>query len=321
MAANKSRTRRTGVAPNRSYDHRPSSSMAGTRPSHFFKIILPSTIHDKKLSIPVKFVMEFGDDLSDVATLTAPNGHLWQVGLEKCNKEIWFHDGWQEFMEYHSIHYGYFLVFRYEGNSKFHVLVFDNTATEIHYPWSKDCELEDPVVIIDLDDATKPRNDKLNENEMPHSDELSAKHEENREMLVGKIFSGESSAEGRERAIEAAKMLKPTSPSFMAIVRPYHISNRSRRPLYVPSGFAKKYLIGHSSVKLQTCDGKQWDASCYHNYPSPSSMSIYTGRWEELCRDNHLEVGDVCVFELIRINPVLLNVLIFHVADYILTKQ
>jgi hypothetical protein len=53
MAENKSRTRRTiSVAPNRSYDHRPSSSMAGTRPSHFFKIILPSTIHDKKLVMP-----------------------------------------------------------------------------------------------------------------------------------------------------------------------------------------------------------------------------------------------------------------------------
>jgi hypothetical protein len=57
MAANKSRTRRTrSVAPNRSYDHRPSSSMAGTRPSHFFKIILPSTIHDKKLVMPSHYL-------------------------------------------------------------------------------------------------------------------------------------------------------------------------------------------------------------------------------------------------------------------------
>ncbi|XP_059428682.1 B3 domain-containing transcription factor VRN1-like [Corylus avellana] len=315
MAANDSRTRQTRVAPN----HRPSSSMAGTRPSHFFKIILPSTIHDNKLRIPVKFVMEFGDELSDVVTLTAPNGHLWQVGLEKHNMEIWFDDGWQDFMEYHSIHYGYFLVFRYEGNSKFHVLVFDNTATEIQYSWNKDFELEDAVDIIDLDDATKSSHDKLNENEMSHSDELSAKHEENREMLVGKRFFGESSAEGRERAIEAAKMLKPTNPSFMTFVRPYHIRGRTRNPLYVPSGFAKKYLIGHASVKLQTCDGKQWHAPCSHNNLSRTSRNI--GRWAGFCRDNHLEVGDVCVFELIKMNPVLLNVSIFHVADYILTKQ
>jgi hypothetical protein len=90
---------------------------------------------------------------------------------------------------------------------------------------------------------------------------------------------------------------------------------------YVPSGFAKKYLIGHSSVKLQTCDGKQWEVSCNHTHLSRSSMNTYIGRWAKFCWDNHLEVGDVCVFELIRINPVLLNVLIFHVADYILTKQ
>jgi len=56
MAPNKSRNRRTRVVPNRSYDHRPSSSMAGTRPSHFFKIILPSTIDDKKLVMPSPYL-------------------------------------------------------------------------------------------------------------------------------------------------------------------------------------------------------------------------------------------------------------------------
>ncbi|XP_059438742.1 B3 domain-containing transcription factor VRN1-like [Corylus avellana] len=306
------RTRRTRVVPNRSYYHRPSSSMAGRRPSHFFKVILPSTIHDKKLKIPVKFVMEFGDDLSDVATLTVPNGHSWKVGLEKPNGEIWFHDGWKEFMEYHSIHYGYFLVFRYEGNSKFHVLVFDNTATEIQYPWREDCELEDPVDIIDLDDATKSRQ------EMSHSDELSAKHEENIETFVGKRFSGGSSSEGRERAIQAgreraiqaARMLKPTCPSFMAISRHMHRYN-----LYVPAKFAVKYLSGHAFVKLQNSDGKQWDARCYdHDHPN-SAKNIGKG-WTQFCIDNNLQRGDVCVLELINKNPIVLNVSIFHVADY-----
>jgi hypothetical protein len=147
--------------------------------------------------IPEKFVREFGDELSTVATLTVPNGPFWQVGLEKANKKIWFHDGWQDFMEYHSIHYGYFLVFRYEGNSKFHVLVFDNTATEIEYPRIKNCKLEDQVDVMESDDAKKSRHD---------SDKLSR---------------------GSERAIQAARMLKPKSPSFMAILRPHHIHRRA----------------------------------------------------------------------------------------------
>ena len=54
----------------------------------------------------------FGDELSFVAKLTVPYGRIWHVGLEKTNKNIWFGDGWQDFVEYHSICYGYFLVFR-----------------------------------------------------------------------------------------------------------------------------------------------------------------------------------------------------------------
>jgi hypothetical protein len=48
-------------------------------------------------------------------------------------------------MKFHSLYYGYFLVFGYEGNSKFHIFVFDSTATEIQYPRSKGCKLEDEV--------------------------------------------------------------------------------------------------------------------------------------------------------------------------------
>ncbi|XP_059455206.1 B3 domain-containing transcription factor VRN1-like [Corylus avellana] len=318
MAAKKSRTRRTRVVPDRSYDHRPSSSMAGRRPSHFFKVILPSTIRDRKLRIPVKFVMEFGDELSAVATLTDHYGNFWQVGLEKANNGIWFDDGWQDFMEYHSIHYGYFVVFRYEGNSKFHVLVFDNTATEIPSTWSKDGELEDPVDVMESDDAKKSRHDKLKqENEMSDPDKLSAKHEVDRGRYSRERFSGTSSKgrvlmpTRRERAIEAARMLNPESPSFMAFAGKKNIGGI--RSLYVPCGFAKKYLIGHESVELQTSDGKHWHAWCRNKCSSPNARSI---GWAQFCRDNNLEGGDVCVFELIKRNPVVLKVSIFHLADY-----
>jgi hypothetical protein len=175
--------------------------------------------------IPEKFVREFGDELFAVATLTTPNGHFWKVRLEKSDKEIWFHDGWQDFVDYYSIHYGYFLVFRYEGNSIFHVLVFDNTATEIEYPRSKNCKLEDQVDVVELsDDAKKSRHDKLKENEMSETVD--------RGRYVRERFS--PTAEGRlkmssrrERAIRAARKLKPKRPSFMAILRPHHMRQRT----------------------------------------------------------------------------------------------
>ena len=107
--------------------------------------------------------------LSTVAILTAPYGGIWQVGLKKADNNIWFCNGWQDFVEYRSICYGYFLVFRYEGNSSFHVLIFDKIATEIHYPPSKNCKLEDhQVEIIDLDE---------DDTNISPSDDLPIKHE------------------------------------------------------------------------------------------------------------------------------------------------
>ncbi|KAK7818810.1 b3 domain-containing transcription factor vrn1 [Quercus suber] len=268
-------------------------------------------------SIPEKFVSEFGDELSSVAKLTIPYGHIWHVGLEKSDKNIWFGDGWQDFVEYHSICYGYFLVFRYEGNSNFHVLVFDKTATEIQYPLSKNCKLEDQVDIMKLGDAIISMHDKLDENEISDSDELLTKHEV-REKFLKKRFSGTSSREkfkmsrGRERALQAARMLKPKNPSFIGVLRPNYMQ---RYIMYVPVQFAVKYLRQPKIVKLQTSNGKQWPAKCILRDRASSAMNIGRG-WTVFSRDNNLEEGDVCVFELIKKQPVVLKVSIFRVVDY-----
>ncbi|KAK2665197.1 hypothetical protein Ddye_003771 [Dipteronia dyeriana] len=112
-----------------------SSNPSAETPSHFFKVILPATLQDKKLMIPEKFVRKFGDELSAVAKLTVPNGHAWHVGFTKDGRKMWFDDGWPDFVNHFSICVGYFLVFRYIKNSNFHVLIFDTTACEIQYPY------------------------------------------------------------------------------------------------------------------------------------------------------------------------------------------
>ncbi|KAL5858075.1 hypothetical protein ACOSQ3_005533 [Xanthoceras sorbifolium] len=105
-----------------------SNSLADT-PSHFFKVILADTLQDKKLRIPEKFVRKFGEELSDVAT------RVWHLRLTKDGNKFWFHVGWDDFVKYHSICVGYFLVFKYGRNSNFDVLIFDITACEIQYPY------------------------------------------------------------------------------------------------------------------------------------------------------------------------------------------
>ncbi|XVF61913.1 hypothetical protein PTKIN_Ptkin08bG0173000 [Pterospermum kingtungense] len=114
---------------------------------HFFKVILEEAIRDGELGIPRNFVRKHGNRLPSTIQLEVPSGSTWQVQLTKCDETVWLQKGWQEFAKHYSLKFGYFLVFRYEGNGRFHVLVFDKSASEIEYPRTKTEEEDD-------DDAT-----------------------------------------------------------------------------------------------------------------------------------------------------------------------
>lgn len=79
------------------------------------------------------FMRKYRGNLSSPTYLKLPNDAKWKVELIKCNDEVWLQKGWKEFAECCSLKQGQFVVFRYEGNSHFHMLIFDETATEIDY--------------------------------------------------------------------------------------------------------------------------------------------------------------------------------------------
>ncbi|XP_043710118.1 B3 domain-containing protein At4g01580-like [Telopea speciosissima] len=114
----------------RTLSHRQSSQ---ARRPHFFKVILEPSIRDGKLEIPVEFVRKFGGELPDVAVLEVPGGREWSIELKKIDGAVWFHNGWQGFLKHYNISAGHFLVFRYDGNSHFFVLIFNENACEIKY--------------------------------------------------------------------------------------------------------------------------------------------------------------------------------------------
>lgn len=111
-------------------------------PPHFFKVILPSSLEHKKLRIPQKFVRDFGHELSDDATLAVTNGRPWRVRLKRDEGSVWFDDGWYDFAKYYSVSDGYFLVFEYDKNSNFRVLIFDFTTCEINYKREEEPKLD-----------------------------------------------------------------------------------------------------------------------------------------------------------------------------------
>ena len=78
--------------------------------------------------------------------LTIPNGTTWKVKLTKHDGGVWFQNGWSKFASCHGLTVGHLLVFKFEGNSHFDVLIFDATATEIDYILDDElqvCRMED----------------------------------------------------------------------------------------------------------------------------------------------------------------------------------
>ncbi|KAF8041929.1 hypothetical protein BT93_A0509 [Corymbia citriodora subsp. variegata] len=102
---------------------------------HFFKIMLSSdTLPGGKPGMPKKFLQKHGNDLSSLVFLKVPNGEIWPVQLEWNDGRVLLGKGWLKFVNYYSIVPGQLILFRYEPNSIFQVVIFDTSSSEIEYP-------------------------------------------------------------------------------------------------------------------------------------------------------------------------------------------
>ncbi|OMO62290.1 hypothetical protein COLO4_33145 [Corchorus olitorius] len=119
--------------------------MFKTKTPHFFKVILDETIRERKLGIPKRLGRKYGNQLPSPVHLEVPSGQVWKVELTKSDSKVWLQKGWQQFAEHYSLQSGHFVVFRYKGNARFDVVIFDTTATEIEYPCVS-CEEEDALL-------------------------------------------------------------------------------------------------------------------------------------------------------------------------------
>ncbi|CAN8320970.1 unnamed protein product [Cochlearia groenlandica] len=100
----------------------------------FCKIIFNSTINEKMMKIPSRFV-RLGPKLNESVTIETPVGFKRCIGLKRLsNDDVWFDNGWSDFAKSHSLSLGHFLMFHYKGNSCFSVVIFDVSASEINYP-------------------------------------------------------------------------------------------------------------------------------------------------------------------------------------------
>ncbi|KAK7257895.1 hypothetical protein RIF29_32208 [Crotalaria pallida] len=300
--------------------------------------------------MPKKFVKKYGNKLSSVATLVLPSGDDWLVSLKEVDGKLWFTDGWHEFMVHYSICAGCLLVFKYEGDTIFNVSIFNLSAFEVDYrdkgvgkgkqfsvskgkeigndscPPCPSLAIKSNVLEGGLDqkilcgNCSGILNSRINI-DSNNNDAVKCQARPRSTQDVGIQFNGneidgimqllnQAGAKQTKRK-QPSQKFKPSNPHCHIVMKPSFISRNYF--LHVPASFASKYLHGISKfITLQDSDGKQWPVRCITT--GMRTTAKLSKGWRDFARDNRLEEGDVCVFELVEKKNVVLKVTIFRGA-------
>nr|GLL39076.1 B3 domain-containing protein Os12g0591400-like [Ipomoea trifida] len=315
---------------NRERPSRPNSSE--NRPQ-FYKFIFSHEL--TRLRFPLEFVRRHGRNLPKVACLEVPTGKVSKIHVVHDSQgRIWLAKGWEEFTKNYSIREGHFLVFRYDGESHFHVLIFDKTASEIEYP---------QIIVShggvesleDLAQKCGPNKRKRQEDQRFHHEIPSSDHQPKKTsavtavrvkvenssddedssppLMTPKISTGEKQSLVKTEmgaAYERAKAFKSKNPFHISVMYPSYVSSENR--LNIPLAFAKKHFLDQSSNDFMLVSGgRSWPAKCTRN---GQHARIYG--WKAFAVDNKLKVGDVCILEIMKCQKLtIINIIVFHADE------
>ncbi|CAN6587520.1 unnamed protein product [Malus baccata var. baccata] len=104
--------------------------MAGSPPfpRRFFKPLIPG--FEYTISIPAGFSQNLNERNMKKAVIESCQGS-WQVGVARTGDgTLYFEGGWEEFVKYHNLKVGDFLVFKHLGRMVFHVKVYEPLGCE-----------------------------------------------------------------------------------------------------------------------------------------------------------------------------------------------
>ncbi|KAI9113204.1 hypothetical protein K1719_015729 [Acacia pycnantha] len=84
---------------------------------------------DRQLALPKSFSDNLRKKLPDNVILKGPGGDVWSVGLTTRNDTLHFTHGWQQFVKDHCLEENDLLVFKYNNESQFEVLIFGQESS------------------------------------------------------------------------------------------------------------------------------------------------------------------------------------------------
>ncbi|CAI0542581.1 unnamed protein product [Linum tenue] len=291
----------------------------------FFRVILPTIPYQKKMSLPLKFVVMYGIQLSSTATLKLPNGAVWKIGVKKATdgRTAWFTKNWDQFIEHYSIAVGFFITFQYLGSSEFDVKIFNLTTCSINYP--RPGGGRQPIGRGRASTGAQPISPNLGASSDDEEEDRCEQGEVEKLMnLVKESGIVTSSQFDRilpkhwmqcKKGVEEAILSKPPNrPCFLTLMTCALIRWDSQ--LMIPGAFVAEHIDDQwQSVKLRVQGKKkQWDVDLKRSDRS-KTISMAVKSRKRFVDENGLGVGDVCLFQLVSPAEPVMEVTVFPAAD------
>ncbi|XP_017243497.1 B3 domain-containing protein Os01g0723500 isoform X2 [Daucus carota subsp. sativus] len=282
------------------------------------------------LKVPPKFIENMEGYTCGTVSLEGPSGDFWHASLIKHDNDLCIYEGWQSFVRDHFLEDGDTLLFGYEGDLQFVVQVFDQSSCEKEAASTARCS-QDQSKCNNLNAKKResventvgyPRK-KMRSSQVPSDIAVKERRlqgivasmgmtsETSRLSTLAEYVSGPSknsvavagpsvnhallSATEADRIAQAFTSLYPT---FTKVMKRFNVSGSYT--LNIPYQFSMAHLPKCKvQLILRNEDGKSWVINSIPNTRVQTSHT-FCGGWLSFVRDNTINMGDICIFELVQ---------------------
>ncbi|CAA7056893.1 unnamed protein product [Microthlaspi erraticum] len=264
----------------------------------FFKVFLPE-FSSRELVIPPAFIDILEKPLPNEVSLRDEIGRSWFVDTETEDTDerlrVVFKQGWKLFAEDQSLEFGDFLVFSYDGRSRFSVTIFakDGCKKDLGFVTATDRSTR-----VSADEREPERRVKRNRHsewvdiEPEYVSTIKTEPERHRKVNQAGGSCDIPVPEKKRRVFEEPVISKPKNPHFVR-----NISHCTLYKLDIPTTFLKSNGIElEKEVELCDEDGKKWPMEIVHHEKGFRFSHVL---WKRFFESHKLMTNNKCIFEFI----------------------
>ncbi|KAG2536571.1 hypothetical protein PVAP13_9NG197300 [Panicum virgatum] len=279
--------------------------------------------------IPDKFVQHIRGKIAKTVKLESRTGCTFDVEVTESLGKVVLQTGWKAFVCAHDLKMWDFLVFKYNGSPRLKVLIFDLSCCEKVPPChtrdrgkgeeqienSRSCDDFPMKSPGSKRKAWKQREGSMNVNTSSTSlsdssgGSMSSEHQKSHSVpsyiLPQRTYL---TCVQKKKLKEKVQAICSKTPIYGCVMKKTSIEGKPQI-MDISRKYADVYLpFDHQTLLLQH-RGKSWEVRCQIQKSKSNlrSKRLLKG-WKQFARDNNLQVGDLCLFELLEDREYTMNV-------------